>query len=168
MRRSDICLKEVLITPTIKKAYFLYFGCKVGDQVKKCAPHVLHVYPNSKRGWIEKDVCRLECPWFGGCLAITVLTYFCVVPPTENCISMKKKINTCVSEYTISNSACASCRWTSCSRTSRQFCYVLWWQRHVSSNSKEQQSSVSRDTDYLPSIDSSIHKITEGELNDLH
>ena len=37
----------------------------------------------------------------------------------------------------------------------------------VSSNSKEQQPSASRDADCLPSTDSSIHKITEGELNDL-
>jgi len=37
----------------------------------------------------------------------------------------------------------------------------------VSSNSKEQQPSASRDADYLPSTDSSNHKITEGKLNDL-
>ena len=36
----------------------------------------------------------------------------------------------------------------------------------VSSNSEEQQPSVSRDPDYLPSTDSSNHKITEGRLND--
>ena len=37
----------------------------------------------------------------------------------------------------------------------------------VSSNSEEQKPSPSRDADYLPSTDSSNHKITEGELNDL-
>ena len=37
----------------------------------------------------------------------------------------------------------------------------------VSSNSEEQQPSASRDADYLPSTDSSKHKITDGELNDL-
>jgi len=37
----------------------------------------------------------------------------------------------------------------------------------VSSNSEEQQPSASRDADYLPSTDSSTHKITEGKLNDL-
>ena len=37
----------------------------------------------------------------------------------------------------------------------------------VSSNSKEQQPSASRDAEYLPSTDPSNHKITEGELNDL-
>jgi len=37
----------------------------------------------------------------------------------------------------------------------------------VSSTSEEQQPSASRDAEYLPSTDSSNHKITEGELNDL-
>jgi len=37
----------------------------------------------------------------------------------------------------------------------------------VSSNSKEQHPSASRDREYLPSTDSSSHKITESELNDL-
>ena len=79
---------------------------------------------------MEKDVvCLLECPWFGGCLATAVLTYFCIVPPIQNGMYMKKKIKTCVSKYTISNSACASWGWTSCSWISGQFCYVLWWQR---------------------------------------
>ena len=29
------------IKPLIKKAYHLYFGCKLGDQDKKCAPHIV-------------------------------------------------------------------------------------------------------------------------------
>jgi hypothetical protein len=37
----------------------------------------------------------------------------------------------------------------------------------VSLNSEEQQPSSSRDADYLPSTDSSNHKITEGKRNDL-
>ena len=37
----------------------------------------------------------------------------------------------------------------------------------VSSNSKEQQPSASGDREYLPSTDSSNHKITEGKLIDL-
>ena len=37
----------------------------------------------------------------------------------------------------------------------------------VSSNSKEQQPSASRDVDNLQSTDSSNHKITDGELSDL-
>jgi len=37
----------------------------------------------------------------------------------------------------------------------------------VSSNSEEEHPSASRDAAYLPSTDSSNHKITEGELSDL-
>ena len=37
----------------------------------------------------------------------------------------------------------------------------------VSSNSEEQQPSASRDADYVPSTDSSNHKITEGKLSGL-
>ena len=37
----------------------------------------------------------------------------------------------------------------------------------VSSNSDEQLPSFARDANYLPSTDSSSHKITEGELSDL-
>jgi hypothetical protein len=37
----------------------------------------------------------------------------------------------------------------------------------VSSNSEEEQPSVSRAADYLPSIDSSNQKITEGKLKNL-
>ena len=37
----------------------------------------------------------------------------------------------------------------------------------VSSNSEEQQPSASTDADYLPSTDSSNHKITEGKRNNL-
>jgi len=37
---------------------------------------------------------------------------------------------------------------------------------NVSSNSEEQQPSASRDADYVPSTDSSNHKITEEKLND--
>jgi len=28
------------ITAIVKKAYHLYFGCKIGDQFKSCAPHI--------------------------------------------------------------------------------------------------------------------------------
>jgi hypothetical protein len=37
----------------------------------------------------------------------------------------------------------------------------------VSSNSEEQQPSASRDVNYLLNTNSSNHKITEGQLNDL-
>jgi len=42
------------ITPTIKKSYFLYFGCKVEDQDKKWAPHVCCTTCSSKlNAWVN-------------------------------------------------------------------------------------------------------------------
>jgi hypothetical protein len=32
--------QKITVMPVIKKAYKLYFGCKLGDQDKNCAPHI--------------------------------------------------------------------------------------------------------------------------------
>lgn len=82
---------------------------------------------------MEKDVCRLQCPWFGGSLSTLVYP----------------------------NSACAS--WRRTSWTSRKLFYGLW--RKYRCFFKQRRTS--RYADYLPSTDSSNHKMTQGELNDL-
>jgi hypothetical protein len=49
-----IKINRKIITPLIKKAYELYFGCKVGDQDKPWAPHI--VCANCAvclRGWLK-------------------------------------------------------------------------------------------------------------------
>ena len=49
-----------------------------------CTTRVLHYVTIQIQcvGWMEKDVVRrLECPWFGGCLAIRVLTVISVWCP---------------------------------------------------------------------------------------
>jgi len=93
---------------------------------------VLHsVHPNAMRGWMEKDVvCHLECPWFGGCLEITLLTVIAVWCPLLKMVCpCRKNQHLCIRIYH-QQTACASWRWTFCSWTSRQFCYMLWrwWQ----------------------------------------
>ena len=80
---------------------------------------------------------------------------------------MKKKINICVSEFTIRNSAWASWRWLPDPEPPDNFAIYSDEADTVSSNSEEQQPSASTDADNLPSTDWSKHKITEGELNDL-
>jgi len=41
-------------TPMVKKAYECYFGCKVGDQDKKWAPHVSCIScANILREWLK-------------------------------------------------------------------------------------------------------------------
>ena len=104
------------ITPVIKKTYFLYFGCKV-EQDTKWAPQVCcTTYSSRLNVWVSRKGCFMP---FGVPMVGRVPSnhssdcYFCMVPPIQNGMSIKK-INTCVSECTITNSACASWRWTSC------------------------------------------------------
>ena len=83
------------ITPMIKKAYHLYFGCKVVDQEKK---------------WPPQNVCKLCVIRLGGCInrkgmampfAVQIVwrepsnyssdCYFCLAPPVANGMNKKKK-----------------------------------------------------------------------------
>ena len=87
--------RKCLFTPTIKKAYFLYFGCKVGDQDKKWATHVCCTVCSSKlNAWVNgKGHCMLfGVPFVWGMPSNhSTDCYFCMVPPVQNGMSMKKK-----------------------------------------------------------------------------
>ena len=83
------------ITATVKKAYHLYFGCKMGDQYKSWAPHMccrkcaknLSQWLNDGRHampfavhmvWREPSNHTTDC-------------CFCMVPPVSGGITKKKK-----------------------------------------------------------------------------
>ena len=83
------------ITAIVKKAYHLYFGCKIGDQDKSWAPHIC----------CRKCVTNLS-QWLNGKihampLAVPVVCrepsnhatdcYFCMVPLVSEVITKKKK-----------------------------------------------------------------------------
>ena len=94
-------------------------------------------------------------------------SYFCVVPPIQNGMSMKKK-------STLVYPNIPSAVWPVPHGDGRpgpegtdNFAMYSDEEDSVSSNSEEQQPSASRDADNLPSTDVSNHKITEDELNDL-
>ena len=163
-REVRFASRKCLITPTIKKAYYLYFSCKVGDQDKKLTPHVCCTvcYPISMRGWMEKDVvCHLECPWFEGCLAMTVLTVISVWCPLFKMVCpWRKNQHLCIRIYQQQFSLCDG---LPVPEPLGNFAIYSDDEDSVSSNSEEQQPSASRDADYLPSTDSSNHKITEGD-----
>jgi len=107
--------RKCSIAPTVKKAHFLYFCCKVGDQKNNdhhtCA--TLRVHSNSMRGWMEIDlVYCLECPWVGGCLPITVVNVI-----SAWCSLLK-----------------ILCEWRNNHDDGPtflpdKFCYVVWWRR---------------------------------------
>jgi len=92
--------------------------------------------------------------------------YFCILPPIQKGMSMKKKL-------TLVYPIIPSTIWSLSHgdgllvpETLDNFAMYSDDEDSVSSNSEEQQPSVSRDPDYLPSTDSSNHTVTEGRLND--
>ena len=87
--------KRRSITPLIKKAYHMYFGCKLGDQDKKGAPHIvckscairLGGWINHKgmampfaipMGWMEPSNHISDC-------------YLCLTPPMASGMNRKKQ-----------------------------------------------------------------------------
>ena len=162
--------RKFSITPTIKKAYFLYFGCKVGYQDKKWAPHMCCTTCSSKLNAQVNGKRRMPfgVPMVWGCLATTVLTvFFCMVPPIQNGLSMKKKSNFIWIHLQQFGLCLMAMDILFLNLRTILLCTYSDDEDSVSSNSEEQQPSASRDADYLPSTHSSNHKITKGELNDL-
>ena len=93
--------------------------------------------------------------------------YFCMVPPFQNGMSMKTKSTLVYPNIPSAIRPVPHGDGLPVPEPPDNFAIYSGDDGSVSSNSKEQQPSASRDADYLPITDSSIHKITEGELNDL-
>ena len=94
--------------------------------------------------------------------------YFSMVPPIQNGMSMKKK-STLV--YPTMLSAVRSVPHDDGLPVPEPpdiFAMYSDDEDSVSSSSEEQQTSASRDANYLPSTGSFNHKITKGELSDLN
>ena len=87
------------ITPIIRKAYHLYFGCQIGDQDKSWAPHICcNTCAANLRKWLSRKrrsmpfaipmVWREQTNHISDC-------YFCMVPPLRQGFSKKKKWTLC-------------------------------------------------------------------------
>lgn len=83
------------ITPFVKKAYQLYFGCKIGDQDKAWAPHICcSTCTRHLTKWLKGE--KVAMPF-----AVPMVwreprnhtddCYFCMVPPVSGGITRKKK-----------------------------------------------------------------------------
>jgi len=163
--------RKCSITPSIKKAYYLYFGCKVGDQEKKWAPHMCCTTCSSKlNAWING---KGRCMLFGVPMVWRVPTnhstdcYFCMMPPIKNGMSMKKKSTLVYPNIPSAIRPVPHGDGLPVPEPPDNLAMYSDNEHSVSSNSEEQQPSASRDADYTPSTDSFHHMITEGELNDL-
>ena len=93
--------------------------------------------------------------------------YFCMVPLIQNGMSMKKKSTLVYRNIPSAIRPVPHGDGLPVPEPPGNFAMYSVDEDNVSSNSEEQQPSASRDADYLPSIDFSNHKTTEGELNDL-
>jgi hypothetical protein len=87
--------KEACSNSSDKKAYFLYFGCKVGYQDKSWAPHMHCTSCSSKLNiWVNRKGCSLlfavPMMWMEPTNHLTDC-YFCMVPLIEKEITRKKK-----------------------------------------------------------------------------
>ena len=93
--------------------------------------------------------------------------YFCMVPPIQNGMSMKTKSTLVYPDIPSAIRPVPHGDGLPVPEPPDDFAMYYDDDDSVSSDSEEQQPSASRDADYLPSTNSSIHKITEGQLNDL-
>jgi len=83
------------ITLLIKKAYHLYFGCKLGDQDKKWAPHIVcKSCAICLGGWINSNgmamLFNVPMVWREHSNHIRDC-YFCLTPPVASGMNGKKK-----------------------------------------------------------------------------
>ena len=157
------------ITPLIKKAYHLYFGCKLGDQDMKWTPHIvckscairLGVWINRKgmampfadpMAWREPSDHSSDC-------------YFCLTPPVATGMSRKKKQRI---DYPNISSAIRPV-------PHREDLPVSEPLKEYNLNSEMEEEDMEKtgpheertDPDFQGPASESLHKLTQNKLNDL-
>ena len=93
--------------------------------------------------------------------------YFCMVPPIQNGMSMKKKSTLVYPNIPSAIRPVPHGDGLPVPEPPDNLAMYSDDEDSVSSNSERQQPSASRDAEYLPITDSSSHKVTEDELSDL-
>ncbi len=83
------------IIAMIRKAYHLYFGCNIGDQDKKWAPHICYnTCATNLRQWLDR---KRKCMPFAVSMTWkeprdhSSYCYLCMMPPVGKGLSKNKK-----------------------------------------------------------------------------
>jgi len=92
---ATLASQRCSITPLTKKAYHLYFGCKLGDQDKKWAPHIVCKSRATRLGgWISRKGMAMPIAvpmvWRGPSNQSSDC-YFCLTPPVASGMNRKRK-----------------------------------------------------------------------------
>jgi len=107
---SDVRSQRRSIKPPIKKAYHLYFGCKLGDQYKKRAPHIVCKSCAIRLGgWISRKGMAMP-------FAIKMMwrepsnhssdCYFCLTLPVAGSMNRKKSRELTIQIYPLPSDLC--------------------------------------------------------------
>ena len=154
----------------VKKAYHLYFGCKIGDQDKRWAPHICcNTCATNLRQWLNRK--RKSMPF-----AVPMIwreptdhtsnCYFCMVPPVGKGVSKKKKWTVHYPNIPSAIRPVPHGEGLPVPDAPESF--------SLESDEEEEEDetsgpepSMSQDPHFLPSSSSEPHLITQGELNDL-
>jgi len=158
------------ITTMVKKAYHLYFGCKIGDQDKMWAPHICcNTCATNLRQWLNRK--RKSMPF-----AVPMIwreptdhisnCYFCMVPPVGKGVSKKKKWTVHYPNIPSAIRPVPHGEGLPVPDAPESFSLESDEEEEENETSSP-EPSMSHDPYFLPSSSSEPHLITQGELNDL-
>ena len=95
--KTTLASQKCSITAPVNKSYFLYFGCKIGDQNNSWFPHICcNTCATNLRQWLSR---KRKCMPFAVPMVWREPTkhnsnyYFCVTPQVGKGLSRKKKQN---------------------------------------------------------------------------
>jgi len=162
--------QRCFITPLIKKAYHPYFGCKLGDQDKNWAPHIVCKSCATRLGgWISRKGMAMP-------FAVSVVwretsnhssdCYFCLTPPVASGMNRKRKQNIDYPNIPSAVRAVPHGKDLSVPEPPKEF--------NLNSEMEEEDTEKTGpheeepiDPDFQGPASESPHRLTQNELNDL-
>lgn len=160
------------ITPLIKTAYHLYFGCKIGDQDKQWAPHICcNSCASSLRNWLnrKKRSMRFAVPmvWREPTNHVNDC-YFCMTPHVGQGTGISKKKKSVINYPNIPSAIRPVPHSDELPIPEPPERYGCESDNSDTEISQEDMPTTSKDPDFTSSTSHrQPHKITQSELNDL-